>query len=184
MKRLRPGVGGGRAGVRTRGPSPPHPWPVKIPPNSGRIILHLITTIRQSPEGPTHMPPGRGAWEESVHILYMRKLPRFFVPHPGPLARGLGFSSFTRAPWPGGLGRECAYPIHGLWGNYLGFSSLTRALGRECAYPIYVGKLEHTHMPASPPRGGGAFGWILGGRPVGGSWGAFGWILGGLGLAS
>ena len=143
------------ARVRTRGPSPPHPWPVKIPPNSGRIILHLITTIRQSPEGPTHMPPGRGAWEESVHILYMGKLPGFFVPHPGPLARGLGFSSFTRAPWPGGL-------------------------GRECAYPIYVGKLEHTYMPASPPRGGGAFGWILGGRPVGGSWGAFGWILGGL----
>ena len=34
------------ARVRTRGPSPPHPWPVKIPPNSGRIILHLITTIR------------------------------------------------------------------------------------------------------------------------------------------
>ena len=64
------------------------------------------------------MPPGRGAWEESVHILYMRKLPRFFVPYPGPLARGLVFR-----PSPGPLGRGAwEESVHIL---YMGYGEIT-----------------------------------------------------------
>ena len=125
------GLGGRRGDEGERGTSPrpgsghvahlrlpPTRGPLRFPPNSGRIILHLITTIRQSPEGPTHMPPGRGAWEESVHILYMRKLPRFFVPHPGPLARGLVFR-----PSPGPLGRGAwEESVHIL---YMGYGEIT-----------------------------------------------------------